>query len=103
MSLKKTSKVQSISALDASRKEFVRTKTDNNELIKVWDNCMDISHFDPTEKIVCITTVRSLYDRIQKIDGSKRKQLNELLENIFGKNINANTSLSALTSWINLS
>jgi hypothetical protein len=64
---------------------------------------MDTSHFDPTEKIVCVTTVRSLYDRIQKIDGSKRTQLNELLEDVFGKNINTNTSFSALTSWTNLS
>ena len=35
---------------------------------------MDISHFDQTEKIVCITTIRSLYDRIQKLDGKKRTQ-----------------------------
>jgi len=62
---------------------------------------MDVSHFDPTEKIVCITTVRSLYDRIQKLDGEKRIQSNELLEDIFGKNINTNTSVSALTSWTN--
>lgn len=101
IALKKNSKVKSISQLDTSRKEFVRSKTDNNELIKIWDNCMDVSHFDPIEKIVCITTVRSLYDRIQKLDGKKRIQSNELLEDIFGKNINTNTSVSALTSWTN--
>jgi hypothetical protein len=68
IALKKNSKIQSISQLSSSRKEYVRMKTDNSELIKIRDNCMDTSAFDPTEKISCITTVRTLYDRIQKLD-----------------------------------
>jgi hypothetical protein len=101
--MKKNSKIQSISQLQSSRKEFVRMKTDNSELIKIRDNCMDTSNFDPTEKIACLTTVRTLHDRIQKIDWSKRTKINELFEDLFGKDINKNIPISAMTAWTNFS
>ena len=57
--------------------------TDSTELVKKRTTCMDTSYFDPTEKIVCTTTVQSLYARIQKIDSTKRLQILDLLERSF--------------------
>jgi len=45
---------------------------------------MDVSRFDASEKIACVTATQSLYDKLDKLPLLKRDKILEIREDHFG-------------------
>lgn len=95
----KNSRIQTMVDLEEKWKNFVRWKLQNTEQINHASSLMDTSQFDPSEKIVCVTVARQLYNQIQELSGSKRGIASEIWHDIFGKQAHANNPISALEEW----
>lgn len=100
------SHVQSIAQLNKARDTFVfdATRGSESEEKHKFENLLDTTDYDPSEKITCITMARGLYDQIEKLNlpYTKSEQLKAIHYDIFGSKVLNNESLSALTPRLTL-
>ena len=95
------SKITTCTDLEEKREQFIHRSTTWTETHDLYLDMMQID-FDPTEKIVCISTVRQLYDRIQELDIKQRTIATSLWEDIFDQSVLWNNPVSSIYSWLSL-
>lgn len=89
-----------IQTLQTAWKEHVRSITNDKDELHDYTALLDFKHFDPTEKIITIAAVRTLYDNIQrKTKGQQRQDLLSLADTIFDKK---NTPIPSDVTWITM-
>jgi hypothetical protein len=94
-------KITTVAGLKKSWDRFVSHHTSNTVLAESYRDMMDISHFDPSEKIACVTATQSLYNKLDKLTWSKRDKILEIREDHFGPWVN-DMPVSALLAWTTL-
>lgn len=82
--------------------DFLQEKGISDEkIIKKYTELLNFDHFDPTEKIACLTVVESLYTKIQDItkgDTNKAKELSDIAYTIFWSPVHPSPSNLSWTS-----
>ncbi len=96
------SKVQSLNKLESKWNEFVQNKTQNEDLKKIGRDCLPVSKFDHSEKLICATLVNNIASVISSLVPDQRSQINSIFKDVFWAEWWDYNKVTVFTSWVSI-
>lgn len=102
ISYNQASKIRSVKDIELKWKEFIEHRTDNDNLKKIGFECVDVSSFDSTEKVVCLTMVDLIAKVTKSLPSWQKEEILWIFEEVFWSEWLNHKYVSAFTSWTSI-